>query len=585
MATSSMTSPGLLAKTWSRIEIALAVVLLAACLWQTGRMMGAMATSSLWTDEYGTVGTFSSKGPGRVLTDYRTAKNHVFFNLVNSVLPGRESFDPARVRMLSIGAAGVFALGLIAYGIWRRAFFESAVVLTLWTFSIESLQFNMEGRGYGFLVLAGLVSFIGVAEYFQTDRRAWLYTAAGAVVLGTYTVPGFLFYGGPLLLLVWVARRNKLTFIVGAAAALVIGLLYLPVATQIVAAFNVYGDKYGEDFKDAHSLTRALYIYLLAVPAGAAWTFIGGMVVAAVFAGVRWPERRGLLVVMGAALAFFSVLLILRTSPIRMANMGWVPFALAGIFAAGACGRALPWVVRAVAFAVVAVWLLVRIAPDIREFRFEPHEDWVLAGKVAEKTFPTSMGIEYLNHAKYLLYTIKDSKKRSVKFDEKAYLAGEIVVVDGANVNPGEYSRGRLFHRPEDEAHNATIELPGGGRTFFYTFQIPRQAVLTSLPVELTDRDVKTGLTLTGEDIRLSDQTLSEGQSVVFLFQGDASRVRLSVKDAGTGADLSREAIYATNSIVFPVPNAPGGERKLDFELHADASDVSLVEAWATPKP
>ncbi len=582
MAT-SITSSGLLAKIWSRIEIVLAVVLLTACVWQTGRMMGAMATSSLWTDEYGTVGTFSSKGPGRVLTDYRTAKNHVFFNLLNSVLPGRESFNPARVRMLSIAAAGVFALGLVAYGVWRRTLFESAVVLTLWTFSIESLKFNMEGRGYGFLVLAGLVSFIGVVEYFRTDRRTWLYTAAGAVVLGAYTVPGFLFYGGPLLLLVWVVRRNKLTFIVGAAAALAIALLYLPVAPQIVAAFNAYGDKYGEDFKDAHSLTRALYIYLLAVSPGTAWVFIGGLVVAAVFAGLRWPERRGLLVVMGAALAFFGVLLILRTSPIRMANMGWVPFALAGIFAAGACVRALPLGVRVVVFAAVAGWLLVRIAPEVREFRFEPHEDWMLAGRVAEQAFPVSMGIEYLDHAKYLLYTIKDSKKRSVKFDERAYLAGEIVVVDGANVNPGEFSRGREFHRPDEEPHNATIEVPGGGRTFFYTFRIPHEAVLTDAPAELTDREVKTGRSLTGGGLTLPEQALSGGQSVIFLLQGDAKRVRLSAKDATTGEDLAREAIVATNSIIVPIPGKPGESRKVNLTLSSDAPDVSVVEAWATP--
>jgi hypothetical protein len=238
-----------------------------------------------------------------------------------------------------------------------------------------------------------------------------------------------------------------------------------------------------------------------------------------------------------------------------------------------------------VVFCAVTGWLLVRIVPQVREFQFAPHEDWVLAGQVAEKAFPASMGVEYLSHAKYLLYTIKDSKKRSVKFDEQAYLAGEMVVVDGANVNPGEFSRGREFHRPENEPHNATIELPGGGRTFFYTFQIPRNAVLTESLAELADRDAQTGRSLAGEGVTLANQALSSGQSVIFLLRGEAGQVRLSAKDAGTGADLSREAIYATNAIIFPVPNAPGGERKVTFSVRSDAPDASLVEAWATPKP
>jgi len=570
-------------RIWSRIEVLLAVVLLSACVWQTGRTMTAMATSSLWTDEYGTVGTFSSKGPLRVVTDYRKPKNHVFFNLVNSVLPGRESFNPARVRMLSIGAAGAFLVILVAYGIWRRALFESSVVLTLWTFSVDSLPLGMEARGYGFLTLATLISFIGVTEYFRTSRAAWLYTAAGAVVLGTYTIPAFLIYGGPLMLLVWALRPTKRTFIVGVATAALIGLLYSPLASQFLTAFQSYGDQYGEGFNSLGSITKSMSVYLLAMSPTAYWLLIGGLLVAAVFAGVRWPERRGLLVVMGAAVAFFVVLLILRTSPLRMTNMGWVPFMLAGIFGFGACLAMLPWAGRAVIMIGVFGFLLAKITPSLRTFQFEPQENWVLAGDIAHQAFPKSAGIEYLRYAKYLLYTLPDAKKRSADFDEKAYLAGEIIVVDSANIDPSEWSRGQVFKRPAEEPHNATIVMWGGGRNFFYTFQIPQVAHLLNLSPQLSDRDASTGLPLNEPGITLPAQDLKEGQSVVLLFQGEAKNVTFSAKEVGTSRDLSDLAIVTANSIIFPVPKTEGEKRSIEFTLRSASHDTKLVEVWATP--
>ncbi|MDD5198920.1 MAG: hypothetical protein PHC88_03885 [Terrimicrobiaceae bacterium] len=40
---------------------------------------------------------------------------------------------------------------------------------------------------------------------------------------------------------------------------------------------------------------------------------------------------------MAAAVSFFGLLLYIRTSPVRMANFGFVPFAFAGIFSLGLC--------------------------------------------------------------------------------------------------------------------------------------------------------------------------------------------------------------------------------------------------------
>ncbi len=74
-----------------RAELLLAAALIALSLFTRGKWRWRWPASSLSTDEFGTVGSFSSKGPLNVMTDYRAPKNHVFFNLLNSILPGRES--------------------------------------------------------------------------------------------------------------------------------------------------------------------------------------------------------------------------------------------------------------------------------------------------------------------------------------------------------------------------------------------------------------------------------------------------------------------------------------------------------------
>ncbi len=51
-----------------RVEVVLGVFLLAVAMFQPGQIMGAMPSNSLSTDVFGTIGTFSGKGPVRVVT-------------------------------------------------------------------------------------------------------------------------------------------------------------------------------------------------------------------------------------------------------------------------------------------------------------------------------------------------------------------------------------------------------------------------------------------------------------------------------------------------------------------------------------
>lgn len=571
------------AQIWNRCETFLAVLLFAACTLQTGRMIHAMATTSLSTDEFGTVGGYSRRGPLHVITDYSAPKNHIFFNLVNSVLPGRASLNPLRVRMFSLVAAALFLSLVISYAIFRGALFEGAVFLTLWTFAPESLQLCLEARGYGFLALAGLVVTIAAMEYFRTDRRGWLYTAAGVVILAVYTVPGFIFFGAPILLLVWLARRDRFTFLVGLAAAIAVALLYSPVAFQIVEAFHKYGTLYESDFKLVQGVIRAIKLYIFASPDWAAFAFLSLLSLAPFLLAEPAGETRGRKIVISAALFFFLGLLYTRTAPVRMSNMGMVPFAFVGVFALGAAIRTGPIFVRSTAFGLVAIGLIFRIAPEVRDFHFTPHEDWTTASLAIEQAFGPEMPVDYKRYAKYLGDVSPDLLRRSAPFDEAAYASGRLIVADAGN----KWAEGRRFFRPADEPHNAQIVIPGATRDMVLSFQLPIPSRNFDVPSELTDRNVNTGIEVSARPLRLQIERQGEHCAIVFLLDHPVTSetFHLSAEDRATGALLPAKTLFAGNAVIVSLGALPPGVRHLRFELHATGPAVSITEVWISSKP
>lgn len=553
----------------------IAIALLALCAVQTGRMMTAMATTSLSTDEFGSVGGYSRRGPLRVMTDYRAPKNHIFFNLLNSLLPGRSSLNPARARMLSLLAGALFAATLVWYAARRGALLEGAAILSLWTFSQESLELCLQARGYGFLALAALWGCICTTEYLRTRRAGWLIGNAAAVTLGVYTVPGFLFFGAPLLLILWAVTRDRAAFFSGLAAVVAIAALYSPVALQVHAAFGQYGLLYESDFKFAQGVFRAVNLYLFSAPDWAIFFFFMALAIAPFRAGGRLgePRLRGEGIVMAAALMFFGGLLYIRTSPVRMADMGMVPFAFAGVFAIGAMIRALPPLAGAACFAATGMLLAVRAVPKVCTFEFLPHENWSLAGQVVDHAFDPGMRIDFARYAKYLGSAIRDPEKRSAPWNERAYAEGRMAVADAGN----KWAEGQLFFRPKEEAHNAEISIAGATRNIVLTFQIPAQARLGEAPRELTDRDAATGVAPAMAPVRVRPAKNAAGMlSVVFLLNREA-RTKL-VRISADGVDCSAQAIYAGNALILP-----GDHSGQSLEIEAKDRSLLVTEAWAVP--
>jgi hypothetical protein len=261
-----------------------------------------------------------------------------------------------------------------------------------------------------------------------------------------------------------------------------------------------------------------------------------------------------------------------------MGNMGMVPFAFAGVYASGALLRVMPIGVRAACFSAAGIVLAMRVAPEVREFHFVPHEDWSLAGRVVDAAFAGGTRVNYATYAKYLEHTIRDPKKRSSPFREQAFLEGSLIVADAGN----KWTTGNRFFRPAGEPYDAQISIPGQMRDIVLTFRIPQSAPFLDAPGKITDRDSKTGIALADHPLRLQTGGSPGVQAFVFLFGSDVtpSALRFSARDLSDESDHSDKAIYAGNAIVFPL-NAPSEMgHQFRFEMKASDPSISLREAW-----
>jgi len=559
---------------WHRAGVLLAVALIGLSLFHLGQMATAMATSSLSTDEFGTVGSFSSKGPWNVVTDYRAPKNHVFFNLLNSILPGRESLATGRVRALSILATILTALVLAAYAAWRSRWLEGAILLALWSSAPQTLALSMEARGYGFLGLFALIATVATVEYLRDRNPRWLWTLGISVTLGVYTVPGFLFFAGPLLLLLWLVVRSRATFFTGAITAAAILLLYAPLLAQVYTAFTgFHADKAEADFETAHGLVRAAKLYLFQTEDWIAWLLLF-VLAAAPFVPVKSRrETTALRILSGACLIYFTALLTLRTPPLRMAAFCLLPLGLAGLWSIGGWLRDYsPRVVRIFIGGTAGVFLSCWLWIAIHSFQFVPTENWSLAARAIDTAFPSSMHVEFRRYAKYLRQTLPDAEKRSAEYDPATFTAGELIVADASN----KWAEGSRFSPPANSPRAIRWVIPGSIRDIVLNLCPPTLSGLDVPPRDLTDGRTDTGVDLSTNHLVLRKGAGTDGaKALIVMLNREAAPGEVHVDD-GTHP---LPALFAGNALVLPLE--PNKAAELHFHTNPP-SNLQAVEAWIT---
>jgi hypothetical protein len=419
------------------IELVTSVAIAAACLPYLFDGLHEAATFSLWIDEITSVSSYSGRGPWTTVTTYREANNHIFFNLLNSITPGAGSFDPLHARLWSIIAV-LATLALVGFELGRRRWFlAAALFMFVVTINHDLLELSLQARGYGILLFCATAAGLWVMRFVETRRRRWLVALAVIVVVGTWTVPTFVFFGGAvwLGLLVWDRSARVLRY--GAATLGAIVLAYLPVQQQLRSQEATYAQQFGRSYDRISDVWETIHTYLpLHLPgvfAVVAFVVIGAAVALArpsLLDARRWVPASSW-VLLGACAGFFAGCRILQTPLVRTTAFVVAPLALALLAPAAELIRRPGFEVIRPTAAITAALLLVPTGLAYgKDHKFVPVEQWKSAGAYVATTFPDGTPVynqrtpgavsAYLSHRDRLTRT----------FDVDALRDGRLVVVD-----------------------------------------------------------------------------------------------------------------------------------------------------------
>ncbi len=409
------------------IWISLALVVMAFAFMTP--IFRGMATSSLSTDERGTVTRYSARGPWRTITSYDLAKNHIFFNLVNSVTPGSKSLNSLRVRFWSYLFLAASFLAILTYFIRRGWFLEGALCIYFLGVNPEWIMLNLMARGYGFLSFAAIaLSLLGV-RYCETGDRRTLKALCVLTALGVWTVPSFVIFGSALLLFLLLATRRREVFLSGAATAGAIAVLYAPVLRQVLNVMHKYQGRYGEEYATMESVAATLRVYLLPLGDPVLFAILFGAFVAPFALWTRAePIGRALRVMMGAVFVFFLACLAMKTPPLRTTAFVIGPMVLCLAHAFGLFWRdarltaARPWIALA-----LAVPLQVHANQARACYRFIPQENWLDMARAIETIFPKNTST--FGGSNTLSAYVENRYPDLSAFDKESFLDGKSVVI------------------------------------------------------------------------------------------------------------------------------------------------------------
>jgi hypothetical protein len=412
-----------------------AVIVLVVTLIAIFPEVRGMATTSLWNDEIYSIQNFSSKGPGKVLTDLHAPNNHLFFNLLNSVTPASDSLYPARARLWSFLATAALGIVIAGHYLQLRQPLVGAMVLFLIMANLTNLDTMLQARGYGFLALGAALCCHGVVRYFQRGTTRDIILVAVAVWLATWSVPSFVFFGGPLLLLVTFATRDLRWLWAGMGCLALIVLSYWVVQNQMLENAVNYEEKWGLAFKDWDAVSIVLQRYLLFEgPPWVAFLFAAALIVGA--QSLRWsrPEEQAALLLGAAVLAAWLICLIMRTPIPRSVAFIVVPISfLAAQILQRIIYRKGRVILPIVGTLILTGAILWQGGHSISTFTFTPIENWLGTARRIERDFPHNTLVLADFRPMRLGAYLKGSDYPMVKtFDREQFLRGQLIVVDSS---------------------------------------------------------------------------------------------------------------------------------------------------------
>ncbi len=427
---------------WRWVLVACGVMVLAVAVWQAWPSWKFLGTSSLREDEILNIEQYTSRGFAKPMSSYALARNHIFYNVLNSLIPGSSSTWPPRARMLSFLSVGAGLCLLVGFA-WRRGWLiPGALFAGLIAGNHFAMKTLLEARGYGMIFFFGVVASVAFAGWAQTRSVRWLVVLATAVVAGSYTLPYFLVFGGSLLLLAWLAKPSKQTFGVGFLAAVALFLLYLPLAIDVFEVATGYGKDYAEsttyNFSSIESVVR-IFQFLVSYDLakfGPSVIVTSLAVVLAFVAAARFApawERLTVGVVATGVVAVAAFFLMIGVVPLRTAAFLGGPEAVIGVILTGSLlGAKVFRSIKPLLHVGLALFAVVVFAGMTAGEPLLPRQNWKAIGVFLERAFPAEARLwAPKNYGKLVMWNLRDRRPlESGKKDTAAFLEGQLVTID-----------------------------------------------------------------------------------------------------------------------------------------------------------
>lgn len=351
-----------------------------------------MSRGSLWIDELGNVFEFVQRGPLFVATQYPIARNHVFYNLLLSILPlpVQEPGDVStlEVRLVSFIITAGLGLVILLFFARRRQYLEGAAIFALWAFREPLMQLSLHQRSYSLLGLFALLSGIVLLKFFNTGHRRWFYLLCLFCGLGIYTMPAYVLFAAPLMLLSWwFSGREFRTMLAGVLTALGVLLLYLPILRQVMSIATNYHDDFGLQYYRSDAMFTTLHYYTWPLPLH---LLVMSVILLPIIAGWIYrrqskPEGQVIMILFTSVFTFLAICLWMQTTPLRTTSFVALPLLLITGLLAARLLRPLP--ARSLAAVALLLFTAVKAPALMEDLRIVPYENW----EEAHRTLITSL--------------------------------------------------------------------------------------------------------------------------------------------------------------------------------------------------
>jgi hypothetical protein len=476
-------------RTWKIAGLLCAAVIVAITLYRAWPIWHFKATSSLRDDEVMSIARYTSRGFVPAISSYSLARNHIFYNVVSSLIPGADSTLPLRARLISFVSV-IVSLGLlIAYAARRGWFLPGLACSGLVAVNFFAMDRVLEARGYGLIFLFAMLGCVAFAEWLRTRSKVWLNLMAVSCVLGTYTLPFYVVFAGGLLLLAFLYRPSRETLLAGFLSLAAILMLYLPIFGKVYAVFTGYSDRYRNTFIspfDSIDGVFSAFEFFLPVQIEAL-TLVLIALVALLYVGFgRFAARFDRLTLAGVAVAilgFLAFCLYCKTVPVRVAANMAAPLAfLAALMAGSALSTRMLAPVRPFVDVLFSVFVAVILWKSEVSQPLIPSADWRGLGVLIERAFPKEMSIwiseKYRTLLQWNLSSRAKPERRPLDYDVLGN--GGLIAVE-AFIRPSDEQKRFGWEDLPQGVRFVTLPLAMNYQRVFFT--PPRQHGIASISV------------------------------------------------------------------------------------------------------